>query len=248
MSRAIIDADSYFYRAAITCNELVEIQRDIYYECYNLNKAREYLTKTAEELTENCGCSDYVFVTSGGGKNFRYLINPSYKSNRKKTPKPLMLDKVREIAFKEFPVVYIPHLEADDTCRILLEEDMDNVIVSIDKDLRTFEGKHYDSYHNVLRYINKQQAEANFKRQLLIGDKTDGYSGLPKVGPATADKMILDGITIDEIAEKYVEVGLGLEGFETVYNCAKILGKEDYRDGIIKLYGGKELDVRRIDD
>lgn len=248
MSKAIIDADSYLYRAALTCNELVELQPGMYYECWDINKAREYLKDTAKSMMDRTGCDEYVFVTGGIGKNFRYTINPSYKSNRKKQSKPIMLDKVKEMCFAEFPLVYTPCLEADDTCRILMEENKDNVIVSIDKDLRTFPGKIYDSYHDVLRYITPQQAEANFKRQLLIGDKTDGYSGIPKIGPATADKLILDGITIDEITEKYVEVGLGLEYFEMVYNCAKILGREDYNDGVIKLYGGKTIDTRAINN
>lgn len=246
MSKAIIDIDTYLYKAALACNELIELQEGMYYEAYDINKAGQFLNTVAEEIPPKVGCDEYVFVTGGVGKNFRYIINPNYKSNRKKQAKPIMLEKVTEMAFKEFPMAYIPHLEADDTCRILLEENKDNVVVSVDKDLRTFSGKIYDSYHDVMRYITIQQAEANFKRQLLIGDKTDGYSGIPKVGPATANKLILDGITIDEIAEKYVEAGLGLETFETVYNCAKILGKEDYDGGIIKLYGGKTLDVRTI--
>jgi DNA polymerase-1 len=248
MSKAIIDGDSYFYRAALTCNELVQLQPGMYYECWDINKARRYLSDLIEELLARTGCSEYVFVTGGVGKNFRYIVNPDYKSNRKKQAKPIMLDKVREMVFDEFPVVYLPCLEADDTCRILMEENKDNVIVSIDKDLRTFPGKIYDSFHDTMRYITKQQAEANFKRQLLIGDKTDGYTGIPKIGPATADKLILDGITIDEVAQKYVECGLGLDYFEMIYNCAKILGKEDYNDGVIKLYGGKTIDIRTIND
>ena len=155
-----------------------------------------------------------------------------------------MLDLIRDMVFKEFPIAYTPCLEADDTCRILLEEDKDNVIVSVDKDLRTFTGKIYDSYHNEVKYITPVQAEANFKRQLLIGDKTDGYDGLPKIGKATADKLLLKGITIDDIAQMYIDAGLGIETFEKVYNCAKILGKEDYNNGVITLYGGKKLDLR----
>ena len=248
MSKAIIDADSYLYRAALTCNELVELQPGLYYEAYSLGNAKEYLKNIAKDILEKTGCDDYVFVTGGVGKNFRYTINPNYKSNRKKQAKPIMLDKIREMCFEKFPLVYTPCLEADDTCRILMEENKDNVIVSIDKDLRTFPGKIYDSYHDVLRYITPQQAEANFKRQLLIGDKTDGYSGIPKIGPATANKLILDGITIDDIIEKYVEGGLGLEYFEIVYNCAKILGREDYNDGVIKLYGDKTIDTRAINN
>ena len=244
MSRAIIDVDTYLYKAALTCNELIEIQEGIYYEAYNINKARTYLKETFETLTSKCGCDEYVLVTGGIGNNFRYIINPTYKSNRKKQAKPLMLDLVRDMVFKEFPVVYTPYLEADDTCRILLEDNKDNVIVSIDKDLRTFTGKIYDSYHDEIRYISPVQAEANFKRQLLMGDKVDGYDGLPRVGKATADKLLLKGISIDDIAQMYIDAGLGIEAFEKVYNCAKILGKEDYKDGVITLYGGKKLDLR----
>ena len=243
MARAIIDVDTYLYKAALTCGELVELSPGIYYEAYNLNKAKAYLKDTFESLTTKCGCGEYVLVTGGIGNNFRYIINPKYKANRKKQAKPIMLDLIRDMIFKKFPVVYTPYLEADDTCRILLEEDTNNVVVSIDKDLKTFSGKIYDSYHDEIRYISPIQAEANFKRQLLMGDKTDGYDGLPKVGKATADKLLLKGISIDDIAQMYIDAGLGIEGFEKVYNCAKILGKEDYNNGVITLYGGKKLDL-----
>lgn len=243
MSRAIIDADTYLYKAALTCNELIEIQDGIYYEAYNLNKAKAFLTETFNNLASKCSCDEYILVTGGIGDNFRKIINPEYKSNRKKQAKPIMLDKVREMVFTYMPVAYFPYLEADDTCRILMESNKDDVIVSPDKDLRTFVGKVYDSYHDEVRYITPVQAEANFKRQLLIGDKTDGYNGIPKIGPATADKLLLKGITIDDIAQMYIDAGLGIETFETVYNCAKILGKEDYNNGVITLYGGKKLDL-----
>ena len=245
-TRAIIDSDSYMWKAALTCNTLVELGKDMFYEAWDLNKARVYLKETMGSLTAQAGCGEYVMVTAGGGINYRKYLYPTYKSNRKKEKRPLMLDKVREMCWAEFPMVSIPHLEADDTCRILLEEDKNNVVISIDKDLRTFSGKIYDSYHGDMRFISKQQAEANFKRQLLIGDKTDGYDGLPKVGLATANKLILDGITIDEIAQMYIDKGLGIDEFKKVYNCAKILGRDDYSNGIIMLYGGEKLDCGTI--
>lgn len=243
MTRAIIDADTFLYKAALTCNELVEIQEGIYYEAYNINKAKAFLTESFNNLASRCNCDEYVLVTGGIGTNFRNIINPDYKANRKKQSKPIMLQKVRDMVFNCMPVVYYPYLEADDTCRILMEDNKDNVIISPDKDLRTFTGKIYDSYHDEVKYISPVQAEANFKRQLLIGDKTDGYNGIPKIGPATADKLLLKGITIDDIAQMYIDAGLGMETFEKVYNCAKILGKGDYNNGVITLYGGKKLDL-----
>lgn len=244
MARAIIDADTYIYKAAATCKELAEIQPGMFYEVYNINNARKYLRETFENLTSRCGCDTYMLVIGGVGKNFRTILNPKYKENRKKQAKPLMLDKVRQLVFDEFTTCYIPSLEADDTCRIMMEEDKDNVVVSVDKDLRTFSGKIYDSYHDEVKFITPLQAEANFKRQLLMGDKTDGYSGLPKVGPATADKLLLKGITIDDIAQMYIDSGLGIDTFETVYNCAKIIGRQEYNNGVITLYGGKKIDLR----
>lgn len=247
MAKAIIDTDTYLYKASLTCNELIEIQSGIYYEAYNLNKAKQYLADTFADVTSKAGCDEYILVTGGIGKNFRYIINPSYKSNRKKQAKPLMLDKVRELVFANFPICYIPYLEADDTCRILMEEDKNNVIVSIDKDLKTFSGKIYDSYHDTMRFITPVQAEASFKRQLLIGDKTDGYDGIPGIGQAKADKLLLSGITIDDIVQMYIDKGLGIEQFEMVYNCAKILSKDDYNNGVITLYNGKKLDLKEIE-
>lgn len=246
MSRAIIDIDSFLYRASLTCKELVEIQEGIFYEVYNLNTALSYLTKLGQELAQRVNCDEYVMVTGGVGKNFRYFINPDYKGNRKKVAKPIMLDKVREQAFKKLPIVYTPSLEADDTCRILFEDDKNNVIVSIDKDLATFSSRLYNPDTDKVRFISVEQAQSNFKRQLLTGDKCDGYNGLPGIGPATADKLILGGITIDDIAQLYVDKGLGIEEFEKVYNCAKIVGKENYSNGVITLYGGKKLDTREF--
>ena len=70
MSRAIIDIDSFLYRASLTCKELVEIQEGIFYEVYNLNTALSYLTKLGQELAQRVNCNEYVMVTGGGGKNF----------------------------------------------------------------------------------------------------------------------------------------------------------------------------------
>ena len=247
MSKVIIDGDSYIYKASCACSRLFNIEGDIYYEGYDLNRAREYMKDIVTLICDKCSVNDYIIVLAHNGtKNFRYTINPNYKSNRKNIKRPIMLDLVRDMVVNEFTTASLPYLEADDVVRIMYESGEGNSIASIDKDLKTFPCKIYDSYHDTFTYVMPQQAEANFKRQLLIGDKTDGYSGLPKVGPATADKLILDGITIDEIAQMYIDKGLGIETFETVYNCAKILSKHDYKDGIIKLYGGKTLDTTRI--
>lgn len=241
---AIIDADSYVYKAACNCNLLYQLPEGLYIEAYSLNAGLNWFQSTIQELCINAGCDEYILVLGTGTQDFRRVINPNYKANRKKQKRPIMLDKVREEIKKSCTNYQIPMLEADDVCRILSEQYKDSIIISIDKDLRTIPGRSYDSFHNKIRYISPIQAEANFKRQLLMGDSTDGYSGLPGVGPKTADKLLASGITIEDIAQMYLDKGLGIEDFEMVYNMAKIIGNNEYKDGVITLYNGKQFNTR----
>ena len=245
MGRVIIDGDSYVFKAAYATSILTEIGDGIYYEAYDINKAREYMKGMIDNICDKCAVNDYVIVLGAvGSRNFRYDINPTYKANRKAIKKPIMLDKVRAMVISEFNTFSIPCLEADDVVRILYEEGEGNAVASIDKDLQTFPCKIYDSYHDTFTYVMPQQAEANFKRQLMIGDATDGYSGIPKVGKATADKHLIKGITVDDIIQMYLDAGLSIDDFKRTYNSAKILSKDDYNNGVITLYGGEQLDVR----
>ena len=245
MGRVIIDGDTYIYKAACACSSLINIDKDLYYEGYDLNKARAYLKETITNLCERCRVDDYVLVIEAvGSTNYRKMLNENYKSNRKKVKRPVMLNIVRDMVKKEFTTASIPCLEADDVVRIMYERGEGNIIVSIDKDLKTFPSTIYDSYHDTFTYVLPQQAEANFKRQLLIGDATDGYSGIKGIGQATANKLLIDGITEDDIIQMYIDKGMDIEAFKSTYNSAKILSNNDYNDGIIKLYGGEVLDIR----
>lgn len=248
MGKVIIDGDSYVYKAACATSTLVEIGDGLYYEAYDIGKARDYMRDTVTNICEKCGVNDYVIVlASVGTRNFRYEINPTYKSNRKAVKKPIMLDLVRKMVIEEFNTAYIPHLEADDVVRIMYEEGDGNAIASIDKDLKTFPCKIYDSYHDTFTYVMPQQAEANFKRQLLMGDSADGYAGIKGVGKATADKLLIEGIDIDGILQMYLDKGMTLEDFKRTYNSAKIIGAEDYKEGVITLYGNEKYNLRDLD-
>ena len=245
MGKVIIDGDSYIFKAACATSTLVKLEDELYYEAYNLGNARKYMRDIVTQICDKCSVNDYVIVLGAvGSRNFRYDINPTYKSNRKAMKKPIMLDIVRSMVVKEFKTFSIPCLEADDVVRILYEEGDGNAIASIDKDLKTFPCKIYDSYHDSFVYVMPQQAEANFKRQLLMGDSTDGYSGIKGIGKATADKLLMDGIDIDGIVQMYLDKGMTIDDFKRTYNSAKIIGKDDYDNGIIKLYDGDEIDVR----
>ena len=248
MGKVIIDGDSYIFKAACATSTLINIEGDLYYEGYDLNKAREYMRNIVSTICDKCSVNDYVIVlASVGAKNFRYAINPTYKSNRKTVKKPIMLDKVRDVVINEFKTASIPHLEADDVVRIMYEEGDGNAIASIDKDLKTFPCKIYDSYHDTFTYVMQQQADANFKRQLLMGDSADGYAGIKGIGKATADKLLMDGIDIDGIIQMYLDKGMSIDDFKRTYNSAKIIGANDFKGGVVTLYGGEKFDLRQLD-
>ncbi|NIW82658.1 MAG: phage exonuclease, partial [Thermoplasmata archaeon] len=59
-------------------------------------------------------------------------------------------------------------------------------MVSNDKDLMTIPGKLYRPMNDERLTITKVEADRFWMKQTLMGDKTDGYDGIPGVGPKTA--------------------------------------------------------------
>lgn len=238
--KAIIDIESYIYRASVATQSVIK-QGKYYIEAYDLDKARDFLKEFMDNILNTIGADDYVVVL-GGINNFRKIINPSYKANRKEVKRHPMLNIVTQEVPKMFNTVFIPYLEADDTCRIIYEENkVFNIIVSIDKDLKSFPCRIYNPLHPELgvQDISVDVANQNFYRQLIMGDATDGYNGIPKYGEAKANKEISNSIDIEGIKKLYIDNGLTEKDFINTYNMAKILSSKDYDDGIIKLYNSE---------
>ena len=68
-------------------------------------------------------------------------------------------------------------------------------IATIDKDLLNVPGAHYNMDSQLSRWVAPEEAEVNFYRQILTGDRTDNIHGCFKVGAATAAKLIYEGQT-----------------------------------------------------
>jgi DNA polymerase-1 len=96
--------------------------------------------------------------------------------------------------------------------------------------MKTLPGKFYNPDTKELH--NGTQSEANWWHmyQTLVGDATDGYSGLPSVGPKNAEK-ILDKSADDLwplVVDAYVSKGLTEEDALLQARMAKILTKDLY--------------------
>ena len=182
-------------------------------------------------------------------RNFRKEIVPTYKSNRKTKP-PIIFDKLKEVVYNSFEVYTRPYLEADDLCRGLYEENpKSSIISSIDKDMQTFPCKLYNPDHIEwgVREITKEVAFKNFAKQLIMGDKCDGYEGIKGMGESRTSKLLERFKTVDDVLAYYIEAGYSEDYFRDVYNQAHILSKNEMGELRLELYGGELWAVPQSD-
>ena len=197
----IWDIESYIWRAATACKTLEEIEPFVYQELYKLGNGIDYLKQKQKELEEVINSTDFVVALGDSEHNFRKEMNPSYKTNREGTQRPLMYSMLKDWVVNNFPVVMLPSLEADDVCRIVYEDNdnygnfQDKVIVSIDKDFYTIPDVQF--YRDIprertIRVIPKEEAEFNLMLQTIMGDTADGYYGIPNWGKAKATAWLTE--------------------------------------------------------
>lgn len=181
-------------------------------------------------------CSSIVLCK--GTKSFRCEVYPEYKANRKDKPKPPMLPEARGvIEHLEWKAKRHNGLEADDIQSILATSDPNKyVIINNDKDMLTVEGVWlYDpDKMDFPEFTNPEDARRNLWIQIMSGDATDNYKGIPKIGPVKANKILdepryYDGETTEALSDAWVarhaflKAGLTEEYFLQMCRCAKLI-------------------------
>ena len=77
------------------------------------------------------------------------------------------------------------------------------IIVSVDKDMRSVPCTLLAG--DDMELITKRKADRHWMIQALTGDSTDNYFGIDKVGPVTAEKILGEAKTLEQMWEKVVE-------------------------------------------
>jgi len=181
---AIIDSDSLIYSVGFSAEDKEE---------------KIAIARMAERLEEmlflELGVEKYEGYLTGSG-NFRVdiAVTAPYKGNRSGT-KPKHYSLLREYLQDAWGFVVVDGEEADD--RVAARATglgRDCIIVSIDKDLLTVPGNHYNWQKQEVHEVSKETALKNFYRQILTGDRIDHVLGIRGIGPKKADK-ILEGCT-----------------------------------------------------
>lgn len=167
---------------------------------------------THEEPTHIAVCFD------PGGKTFRHEAYPDYKANRSATPEGILIAVPyikRILEAYRIPVIQVEGYEADDVIGTLAhqaqEQDFFTYMVTGDKDfgqLVTPQVKILNpAKHEVLgvEEVNEKYGLKNPKQVIdllaLMGDSADNIPGCPGVGPKTAEKLIQQYGSVENLLE-----------------------------------------------
>lgn len=189
----LIDADSLLYKFASIHEKTFDFGVVSHTDTF-LDEAKDDLDEFIARIIEETQ-TQTVQLYLTGKTNFRYDVLPTYKHNRKDTPKPLLLQDLREYMVENYNVQEANKIEADDACVIMMYRHPERYILAhIDKDLDQGVGWHYNWNKEDLYYITQEEADSFFLQQILQGDSTDGYSGCPSVGKVGALQILANPV------------------------------------------------------
>jgi 5'-3' exonuclease len=237
MSRALLDGDVICYRAAVVQQETYKWSSDTSTTTLtgSAKDAADYALNLVKAWTKLAGCSRAT-VCFTGPNNFRKRILPTYKSNRV-AGKPLVYQETVMAVEERYRCERVHGLEADDLLGIMattLPKYQDAVVVSIDKDMRTFPGRHFNPLKDKAPdEVMAGSADYNWMMQTLMGDTSDGYKGLPGVGEAKAKKIlgtfrVSSGILWPKVVSAFRAKKLTEDDALIQARVARILRREDY--------------------
>ena len=230
-----LDSDILMYKAATAAEQEIDWGDDIWSLQTDLKQAKEVFEYQITKITDRLGVKDYVCCLSDHSNNFRKVVDPSYKSNRKGTRKPVGYVALCDWVEQTFKTFRKPRMEADDCLGILATMPVNKgkcIMVSDDKDLKTIPGKLYRPMADELLTITEAEADKHFFTQVLTGDATDGYKGIPGIGPKKAEAILGSRPHWGAVEQAYIKAGMTRDDAIQQARLARILRWEDWHDEI----------------
>jgi len=209
----LVDADSLIFASCYKKRDKPE--DDKYYRDIEDAQAKfdEQFMSIVNKL-EDMYPIERVITFSGSKGNFRKLITPVYKANRKKQELPPLLDDMHQFVKDEYDSVWGYGIETDDMVArywkaLSNEVGRDNVmIVSIDKDYKQFPCLMYNYHykHKEVLDISEDEALYNFYEQMIIGDTADNVNYFKGKGKKYAEKYLKECDTKYQYTRKMLEL------------------------------------------
>lgn len=240
---ALIDADSLLYRIGFAGEEKVSWKQyddectldDVYIsDNFFLFKQLDEMINRIKTATD----TKEVKLVFSGANNFRFQVATTYKHNRVNR-KPSGYSAMLEHLTLNYHSVITDGYEADDYVVYLKTNYPDSYILcAIDKDvLYQTVGVHYNYVKCEWVTTTQEMATRFFWYQVLVGDVTDGYKGLPSFGKVKADTFLdsIDPLQYhNEIRDLFISKGYSEEYFLTQCRLANMhqLKTAEKADGI----------------
>lgn len=176
-----------------------------------LELAYKMFKKNLQNLLDTLFCDEFLMAVKAPGKNYRDLLYPDYKANRRIDPAAAnsVVPALRQLAVMEDLAIPAVNREADDLLRIWAKEaeaiGRPYIVASIDKDLYCIPGSHYHLKKKEMIEITPEKAMRLYYEQMLKGDPTDNIPGIPGIGPKKAEAFLKNCITEEDFQEVVVE-------------------------------------------
>lgn len=200
----VCDIDYLLYRAGFAADtqakEAYGVERYLEedYESWALANAKTSVDYLLNEVFKN---AEWHLIYIGGEGNFRNSITTAlprlhegwkYKGNRDALHKPKYFAEIKQYLINVWGAQPVNGMETDDAVSLLHYKytDRSTCIVSQDKDLQNTPGWHYDPVKKEFSYITLRQANLNYRKQVLTGDRSDNIPGLTGIGEVKAAKLL----------------------------------------------------------
>ncbi len=215
----LVDGSSYLYRAFHAMPDLRANPGD---PASPATGAIRGMINMMQKLRKDVRADYAACVFDAKGPTFRDALYPEYKAQRSPMPDDLrsqvgpIHEVVRLLGWK---VLDVPGVEADDVIGTLActasAQGIEVIISSGDKDLSQLVDQHItviDTMNDRRRDLAGVEAEFGVPPRLmvdyqtLVGDAVDNVPGVPKVGPKTAVKWLLEYGSLDALVARADEI------------------------------------------
>ena len=215
----LVDGSSYLYRAF---HALPDLRVDPSDPNSPATGAIRGIVNMMQKLRREVPADYAACVFDAKGPTFRDALYPAYKATRSPMPPDLrsQIEPVHEVVrLLGWTVLDVPGVEADDVIGTLAcmasAQGIEVVISSGDKDLSQLVDPHImviDTMNDKRRDLAGVEAEFGVPPRLmvdyqaLVGDAVDNVPGVPKVGPKTAVKWLLEYGSLDALVARADEI------------------------------------------
>ena len=214
MRELLIDADIFVYKATRLSEREINWEGDSWTLHSDMAEVKTIIDDQIWKVLDKTKIGSVLPIVTlcfSDRKNYRKVVNPDYKSNRKGGRKPMCFSNAIDYCKSEYNCVSYDWLEADDVMGIRSTEPSkeSTIIVSEDKDLLTIPGLHWDFKEEKIFKWSEDQADYQFFYQVLVGDTVDNYKGCQGIGPISAEKILRENIgSVSDMWEVVLEAFL----------------------------------------